>query len=81
MQGQDWAVPGRGAYSQNSVKHDHSPSSVKNVNLRPQANPGHRRRAWPRPQEAGANQAGKPRKGGMATPRILVKPFGFKPIK
>lgn len=46
----------RGISCQDLVKKkDLSPSSVKNVNLRPQANPGHRR-AWLRPQETGANQ-------------------------
>lgn len=46
-----------------SKKKDLSPSSVKNVNLRPQANPGHRR-AWLRPQETGANQV-ELRRGGV----------------
>lgn len=61
--GQGRAIPeGPEPCCQDLVKKNLSPCSVKNLNLRSQANPGHRR-AWPRPQEAGPNQVEKFRKG------------------
>lgn len=50
-QAEDRAIPEEGARDQLSglSKNDLSPCSVKNIKLRPQTNPGHRRRARPRP--------------------------------
>lgn len=39
------------------------PSSVKNINLTPQANPGHMRGVGYAPREARANQMGELKKG------------------
>lgn len=81
-QEQDRAIPegARGTIVRTSAKDDPSPSSVKNVNLRPQANPGHRKRVGHAPR-SGTNQAGELRKGDGSLGR-LVKPFTvFEPIK
>ena len=61
----DQAIPegARGTIVGTSAKTNPSPSSVKNVNVTPQANPGDRR-SWLRPQKARANQMGELKKGG-----------------
>lgn len=61
----DQAIPEgtRGTIVGTSAKINASPSSVKNVNVTPQANPGYRRSRL-RPQEARANQMGELKKGG-----------------
>lgn len=52
-QGQDWAIPEvapSGTSCQDLGQNGPSPSSVKNVNLRPQVNPGRRGRVGHAPK-------------------------------